>query len=213
MYSPRAAGEVPRSAGTIIRNFSTMSRLTRWLSGLSVVCGFGLLAATSSGGSLEDLKARGRAASAPEEALEAARALRRAGLLADALSTTQRAFAKARGNDPIAELRLDLARTYIEQRQQKRALHECDQIHKLSPFKEQICIAEAQLLTRRGSAALPAAEQALTLVPSDYDALVAKGRALTQLGQPAQADTTLRQAGTPAPDRAQAVPAPCRLPL
>src|SRR6185436_5376250 len=99
---------------------------------------------------------------------------RRAGLVTDAIATVGRAFGKARGNDAISELHLELARGFIEQRQQKRALRECEQLHKLSPFKEQLCQAEAQLLTRRGSAALPAAEQALSLQSGDYDALVAK---------------------------------------
>jgi tetratricopeptide (TPR) repeat protein len=154
--------------------------------------------------SISELKARAASAANPAEAVEASRALRRAGLITDAITTIGRAFGKARGNDAIADLHLELARGYIEQRQQKKALRECEQLHKLSPFKEQLCQAEAQLLTRRGSAALPAAEQALALQPGDYDALIAKGRALTQLGRPPEADAVLREATKHAPTRPEA---------
>jgi tetratricopeptide (TPR) repeat protein len=164
-----------------------------------------LLFATAAGAdSVSDVRARAKAAILPADAVDASRALRRAGLQTEAITTIQRAFGKARGDDALGDLHLELARSYIDQRQQKKALRECDQLHKLSPYKEQICQAEAQLLTRRGSAALPAAEQALAINAGDYDALVAKGRALTQLGKPSDAETVLSDARKRAPNRPEA---------
>src|SRR5262249_43144985 len=150
-----------------------------------------LAASAASADSLSDVRARGKAAATPADAVDASRALRRAGLQMEAINTVQRAFGKARGDDALGDLRLERARSYIARRKQKLALREGEQLHKLSPYKEQLCQAEAQLLTRRGSAALPAAEMALAAQPGDYDALVAKGRALTQLGKPADADAVL----------------------
>lgn len=180
-----------------------MSRLTTRLSAPLVASLF-LVAAGARGDSLSDLRARAKAATTPSEAVEASRALRRAGLTTEAITTVQRAFAKARGNDALSDLHLELARSYIDQHKQKRALHSCDELHKLSPFKEQLCQAETQLLTRRGSAALPAAEQALAAQPGDYDALVAKGRALTQIGKPEEANAVLRDAEKRASNRPEA---------
>ncbi|HEX3597323.1 MAG TPA: tetratricopeptide repeat protein, partial [Polyangiaceae bacterium] len=181
-----------------------MSRLTRRLPG-PLFASLALLFATAAGAdSVSDVRARAKAAILPADAVDASRALRRAGLQTEAITTIQRAFGKARGDDALGDLHLELARSYIDQRQQKKALRECDQLHKLSPYKEQICQAEAQLLTRRGSAALPAAEQALAINAGDYDALVAKGRALTQLGKPSDAETVLSDARKRAPNRPEA---------
>ena len=163
-----------------------------------------LLASPGRAESISELKTRAKAAATPAEAVDASVALRRAGLVTDAVATVQKAFAKARGNDNVALLRLELARGFIAQRQQKRALGQCAELHKLSPYMEQICTAEAQLLTRRGSAALPAAEEALSLQPGDYDSLVAKGRALTQLGRPPEADAVFHEAMKRAPARPEA---------
>jgi tetratricopeptide (TPR) repeat protein len=170
----------------------------------TAVLGLHFVGRTAAADAVDDLKARAKSASEPGEAIDASRALRRAGLYTDAATVVQRALGKARGNDAIADLRLELARTYIDERQSKKALRECDQIHKASPLKEQVCIAEAQLLGRRGSIALPAAEQALALSPGEYDALVAKGRALAQIGKPAEAEAALREASRAQPARAPA---------
>jgi tetratricopeptide (TPR) repeat protein len=154
--------------------------------------------------SVADVRARAKAAVSAAEVVDASRALRRAGLQMEAIATVGRAFGKVRGDDAVGDLRLELARSYIDQRQQKRALGQCMELHKLSPYKEQICTAEAQLLTRRGSAALPAAEEALSIQPGDYDALVAKGRALTQLGKPPEADAVFHDAAKRTPSRPEA---------
>jgi tetratricopeptide (TPR) repeat protein len=161
-------------------------------------------AGETTSGPLDELKARAKAAVEPEAALEVARALRRAGLLPEATHVVQRAFGKARGNDVVAELRLELARIYIAQRQQKKAVRECEQIKKLAPQRQALCMAEAELLNRRGSAALPAAEEALRESPGDYDAKVAKGRALHMLGRPEEAEAALRGAIQASPGRPEA---------
>ncbi|HVU02721.1 MAG TPA: tetratricopeptide repeat protein [Polyangiaceae bacterium] len=173
-----------------------MSRHKTLLHGLSAALLGALVSASALGApeGLDALKARGKAAADPTEAMAAARALRRAGLLADALTTLQKALGKARGEETVAAVRLELARTYLDQRQPKRALNQCDQIHKLAPRDEQLCIAEASLYQRRGSIALPAAEAVLAATPGHYDGLVAKGRALSQLGKPEEAEAALRQA-------------------
>ena len=181
-----------------------MSRLTRRLTAPLFASLSVLLASAAMADGVSDARARAKAAVSPTEAVDASRTLRRAGLQMEAIRTVQKAFGKARGDDALSELHLELARSYIDLRQQKKALRECEQLHKLSAFKEQICSAEAQLLTRRGSAALPAAEQALAIQAGDYDALVAKGRALTQLGKPSEADTVLRDAEKRAPSRPEA---------
>jgi tetratricopeptide (TPR) repeat protein len=188
----------------IFRKFTTMSRLTTRFPATLLVSVTLLAANGARADSVSDVRARGKAAATPADAVDASRALRRAGLQMEAINTVQRAFGKARGDDALGDLRLELARSYIDQRKQKLALRECEQLHKLSPYKEQLCQAEAQLLTRRGSAALPAAEMALAAQPGDYDALVAKGRALTQLGKPGDADAVLHEAQKRAPNRPEA---------
>lgn len=181
-----------------------MSRFTNHLICSSVLTVGLVLGVSARAETADELKARAKAASEPPEVLSAARALRRGGLLVDAVSVLERGFAKARGNDTVAELRLELARTYLDQRQPKKALWECDKLHKLSPRDEQICIAEASLYTRRGSIALPAADAALALAPGNYDALVAKGRSFSQMGQTREAEASLRDAIRAEPGRSPA---------
>src|ERR1041385_1264534 len=85
-----------------------------------------LCAGLAAADSFDDLKARGRAATEPNEAIQASRALRRAGLVSDAIKTVGRVMGKAKDNDTIAALHLELARGSLDQHQQKKALHECD---------------------------------------------------------------------------------------
>ncbi|HEX7668924.1 MAG TPA: tetratricopeptide repeat protein [Polyangiaceae bacterium] len=181
-----------------------MSRFANILIGSSALTLGVLLSTSALGETGDELKARAKAASEPPEVLSAARALRRGGLLVDAVNLLQRGFAKARGNDTVAELRLELARTYLDQRQPKKALWECDKLHKLAPRDEQICIAESALYTRRGSIALPAADAALALSPGNYDALIAKGRSFSQMGQTREAEAILRDAARAEPARSPA---------
>lgn len=154
--------------------------------------------------SIDDLKAQAKTVTEPNDAIRVSRLLRRAGQVSDAVRVIGRVMGKARDNDTVAALHLELARGYIDQHQQKKALHECAPIHKISEFTEQLCLAEADLLNRRGSSALPEAERALVLSPGNYEALVAKGRALSQLGKPAESESTLKSASRAQPGRGEA---------
>jgi tetratricopeptide (TPR) repeat protein len=153
--------------------------------------GIGVVASAASP---DELKAKAKTVEQPNDAIQVSRQLRRAGLAGDAVQLMGRAKGKAKDNDTLAAVHLELSRAYIDQRQQKKALRGCDPIKKLSEFTEQLCIAEAELLNRRGSTALPASERAMELKPGDYDAMVAKGRALTILGKPTEAEAALKNA-------------------
>ncbi len=172
-------------------------RTTRGL--VTLLPGLALMLGSASVRAEDGLKALKAAArhppSSPAKALELGRSLRRAGLYSDAVNVLHRSYFRAGRKDPVAvELRLEAARTYIAAGKQKPALHECQGLRSIAPVKADACIAEAQLLWRRASLALPAAEQALAKSPHDYDALVAKGRALDQMGKAKDAEAALRAA-------------------
>src|SRR5262245_15768592 len=154
--------------------------------------------------SFDDLKAKAKTVEQPNDAIQVSRQLRRAGLAGDAVQLMVRTKGKAKDNDALAAVHLELSRAYIDQRQQKKALRGCDPIKKLSEFTEQLCIAEAELLNRRGSTALPASERAMELKPGDYDAMVAKGRAFTILGKPSEAEAALKNASRAQSSRPEA---------
>jgi tetratricopeptide (TPR) repeat protein len=180
-----------------------MSRLAKWVLGSALILG-SLASRPALAETLDELKVRAKAVREPDGAIEVSRALRRAGHLSEAMQVIQRVAGKARGDEAVAEFRLERARIYIDQREQKRAARECDQLKKTAPQRHAVCTAEAELLNRRGSAALPAAEGALALNPADYDAQVAKGRAQGQLGRPDEAEATLRAAIKASPARPEA---------
>lgn len=145
--------------------------------------------------SLEDLRAAARKPpTEPAPALKLARDLRRSGLYKEAVFAARTGLGRARDKDDIAQLRFEIARGYAEQRQTKKALAECAPIAKASKLAERVCMAEVQLFIQRGSEALPIAEEALKVDPENYDALVAKGRALYQLGRPDDAQQALGSA-------------------
>ncbi len=129
----------------------------------------------------------------PAQALDLGIALRRAGLYDAATRVLHSAYGKAKG-DLGARVRLEAARSLIAQNKQKQAVRECATIKALSVPKYETCTAEAYLLWRRASLALPMAEKALAAAPNDYDALVAKGRALEMMGKPKEAEAAYRDA-------------------
>ena len=128
----------------------------------------------------------------PAAALELGRDLRRAGLYTEAHRVLKGASAGSSGLGPT--LRLEGVRALLAAGSQKAALRECGELKKASKVAGEICESEAQLLWKRGSLALPAAERALDAEPHNYDALVARGRALGHLGQPAEAESAFKQA-------------------
>ena len=130
----------------------------------------------------------------PAKALELGQKLRRAGLFTLSARVLQRAYLRRGQGAHAAQLRYSRARTLIAARKQKAAMRECRALKKISFVKGQACIAEAQLLWRRASVAEPEAKKALNRDPRDYDALVAHGRALRQIGKPKLAEAALRKA-------------------
>jgi tetratricopeptide (TPR) repeat protein len=145
--------------------------------------------------SLDELKALAKnPPKEPERAFELGRSLRRAGLFADAVRVLRSAYPRAQSGALGERVRLEAARSRIEASQHKPAMAECASLRKLAPAAYDVCQAEAQLLWKRASMALPLSEHALSLAPGNYDALVAKGRAHGQLGEPAAAEAALRAA-------------------
>jgi tetratricopeptide (TPR) repeat protein len=142
-----------------------------------------------------DLDARVKAPPKDAEGmLDLGRALRRAGKFDQAVRVLRRAYAKA-GRGPTAiQVRLEAARSLIDAGQQKQAVRECTALKAVSPEYQWVCAAEAHLLWKRASLALPLAEKALAKDANNYDALVAKGRALSQMGKKPQAEAEYRKA-------------------
>jgi tetratricopeptide (TPR) repeat protein len=144
---------------------------------------------------VDELKAAAkRPPSEPDKILELGRSLRQAGLYDDALRVLRKGYARASQGDIGVSLRLEAARSLIAANKQKPAVAECRTLKPLSAAKAEACHAEAQLLWKRASLALPAADAALEKSPGDYDALVAKGRALRQMGNLQEGEQALRQA-------------------
>jgi tetratricopeptide (TPR) repeat protein len=144
---------------------------------------------------IDELKAQAKKPpKEPERALDLGRSLRRAGLFPDAVRVLRSAYLRVPSGEIGEQLRLEAARAQIAAGQHKPAMAECAGLRKLSKAKFEVCQAEAQLLWKRASMALPAADLALSLAPGDYDALVAKGRAHGQLGEPPAAEAALRSA-------------------
>lgn len=144
---------------------------------------------------IEELKAQAKAPPKdPAAALELGQALRRAGLFDDAVRVLRRSYGKATQGELAVELRLTAARSLIEAGKQKEAVRECASLRGVSMPKADVCTAEAHLLWRRATLALPAAERALSKSSADYDALVAKGRALRMMGKTKEAQAALEAA-------------------
>ncbi|MFO0571057.1 MAG: tetratricopeptide repeat protein [Polyangiaceae bacterium] len=139
----------------------------------------------------------------PEAAFELGRSLRRAGEFDDALRVLRGAALKAKGELAV-RARLEAARTLISANRQKDALRECQGIKPLDAVKWDVCVAESHLLWKRASLALPAAERALEAAAGDYDALVAKGRALRMMGKSAESEAAFQSAIAKSAGRFQA---------
>ena len=129
----------------------------------------------------------------PEAALALGRSLRRAGMFDEGVRVLRGAALRAQGELSVAA-RYEAARTLIAANRQKDALRECQGIKARSKVRWETCFAEAQLLWKRASLALPAAERALAESPDNYDALVAKGRAQRMLGKNAESEAAFKAA-------------------
>ncbi len=165
------------------------ARATRLRVRWSVLTAIGLsLAFPAQADSHSDLRKEARRTPKdPETALDLGRRLRHAGLFRESAHLLQRAYLNQRKVSAVAALRFERARALIGDQKQKHALRECQLLVKVEPIKGHACVAEAQLVLRRASLAIPAAEKALSLSPNDYDAKVAFARALFMKGQPGPA--------------------------
>jgi tetratricopeptide (TPR) repeat protein len=128
---------------------------------------------------LAELKAEAnKTPSSAESGIELAVQLRHAGLPMEAQWVLNKSLGKTTDAALITRISLEKARVEIERGRMKQALAECEKMKKGDQVVYHTCAAEAYLLFRRGSLALPEAEAALNLKPGDYDATLAKGRAL-----------------------------------
>jgi tetratricopeptide (TPR) repeat protein len=128
---------------------------------------------------LDALRAASRAAASDAGAgLAYGRALRRAGHYADATTELRRALANARGAAAV-DVRYEIARVSLDQRDHARAMGECRAIASVpgGAVASHACAADAHLLWRRASEALLETEQALANGTQSYEAEVAEGLA------------------------------------
>lgn len=130
----------------------------------------------------------------PAQALALGKSLRQAGMFDDASRVLRTVYGKAPKGDLGIRLRLESARSLISANKQKAAVAECTTLKALSVTRFETCTAEAHLLWRRSSLAMPLIEKALTDSPNDYDALVAKGRSLQMSGNTKESESAFREA-------------------
>lgn len=130
--------------------------------------------------------------------------LRRGGLYVEAARVLRRAYPRATKGELAVRVRLEAARALIDAGEQQAAVKECRALGAVDPSARDVCTAEAHLLWKRASLALPLADGVLERTADHYDALVAKGRALEQMGQAAEAEAALKRAATVAPSRYEA---------
>jgi tetratricopeptide (TPR) repeat protein len=145
-----------------------------------------------------------RAPTDPAASLALGRALRRAGRFAEAAGELGRGanLGAAAKTGLVTQLRYELARTRIDERNLGAALAVCSGI----PSKGLVaaCRAEAYLFQNRAAEALPEAQKALGLEAGLYEAKVAEGRSLGLQGKVADAEAALRAAIATADGRPEA---------
>jgi tetratricopeptide (TPR) repeat protein len=138
-------------------------------------------------------------------ALELGRALRRAGRENEALVELRRGINLARGGDLSIELHWEMARTHIAKRDYGAASVQC-KVLGAQPGGAQaghVCAAEAFLLWKRGSEALPEIAAALKMGKT-YEGKVAEGVAFELQLKEADAEASFRDAIQQKPDRVEA---------
>lgn len=145
-----------------------------------------------------------RAPTDPAASLALGRALRRAGRFPEAANELGRGanLGAAAKTALVTQLRYELARTRIDERNLQGALAVCTGI----PSKALVasCRAEAYLFQNRAAEALPEAQKALGLEAGLYEGKVAEGRALGLQGKVADAEAALRAAIVGADGRPEA---------
>lgn len=185
---------------------------TRLRAGLAVraLAAAVLLAAPASFAQESNLDtARAAAKASPADAraaLELGRALRRAGRENEAIAELRRGINLTRGAGDLAiELHWELARTHIAKRDYGPASVQCRVLGALPGGAQagHVCQAEAFLLWRRASEAMPEIATALKMGKS-YDAKVAEGVALELQLKETEAEASFREAIQQKPDRVEA---------
>lgn len=156
---------------------------------------------------LAELKAEaGKSPVSAEAGIALAVRLRHAALTAEALMVLNKSLGKTTDADLITRIALEKVRVEIERGRMKQALAECEKMKKGDQVVYHTCVSESYLLFRRGSLALPEAEAALNLKPKDYDATLAKGRALWIQGNADAAYPVLNDLIKTAPQEGEAYP-------
>jgi tetratricopeptide (TPR) repeat protein len=143
----------------------------------------------------------------PAASLALGRALRRAGIW-DAAATELRRGAllgSAAGDIGLA-IRRELARVFVDQGKHDEAMNACRQI---APVKggqalSHACVADAHMIRKRATEALPEVERALALSPSLYEAKVVEGYVRWQTGALAAAEQAFKSASGAEPSRTEA---------
>lgn len=139
----------------------------------------------------------------PDAAVALGRALHRAGRYAEAITELRRGAATLAGHQAAAAIKLhvELARTFIGQRDFSQAMVECRVAAAQTggAAMGHVCAAEAYLLWRRGTDALTELQQA----GRTYESKVAEGRALALQLKDAEAEAAFRDAMTLKPDGAE----------
>ena len=136
------------------------------------------------------------------------RALRRAGVYRAAINELRRGMMlrDGRKGDVAVALRHEVARTYVDQGDFNGARRACGDVGLLAEGKamQHACLAEAHMIRKRASDALPEVERALALAPGLYEARVVEGYAKWMAGREAEAEQILRSAGAAEANRTEA---------
>jgi tetratricopeptide (TPR) repeat protein len=136
------------------------------------------------------------------------RALRRAGVYQAALNELRRGMMlrDGRKGEVAVALRHEVALTLVDQGDFNGARRACADIGLLSEGKamQHACLAEAHMIRKRASDALPEVESALALSPGLYEARVVEGYAKWMTGQEAEAEQILLAAGAAEKSRTEA---------
>jgi tetratricopeptide (TPR) repeat protein len=148
----------------------------------------------------------GKAPATAEAGIALAVRLRHAALTTEALMVLNKSLVKTTDAALITRISLEKVRVEIERGRMKQALAECEKMKKGDQVVYHTCVSESYLLFRRGSLALPEAEAALNLKPDDYDATLAKGRALWIQGNAEAAYPVLNDLIKGAPQEGEAYP-------
>ncbi len=144
----------------------------------------------------------------PEAALRLARVLRRAGVYQAAAAELRKAMnlPGARSGPLSVAIHREVALVAIEQGSYESAMRACRAIAALpsGAAMSHACTAEAHMIRKRATEALPAVAKALEIDPHLYEAKVVEGYARWQNGDEAAAEAAFRAAADREPARPEA---------